>query len=444
MANGIKKINENVLKPQRTLVVTDQKALPGNFEVGTIFIDTVNRNLKLKWATTWESLVPTNIFQNGSMTTSLFADRSVTYPKLALNCVKEDILGDRCISSRTVIDNAIIERHLGAGIVSTTKYADNSISTVKYMDKSITKEKLANASVGTTILEDKAVNSSKLADSVVLEKHLAGLSVNDTHIKDAVIKRRHLSDGCIGGLALEDFSITESKYASSSIPERAYKNESIESRTLGNSSVITSKIADKNVTDIKLSDSLLNKIDSALRPIDGKIQANVPFEARMRASVYESLDVFGSATVSGNITAQGTITANKVYNAYYNDYAEGFIPAEKGLEPGDVVAFDENGHVKKAEYLDPCTIGVVSDQFGILLGATEKEIINNFKIAVGFLGRLKVKVKGFGKRGDYIVAAGNGYATIKNKSGNTPIIGRLMEDKTDYDVKEVMCYININ
>ena len=144
-------------------------------------------------------------------------------------------------------------------------------------------------------------------------------------------------------------------------------------------------------------------------------------------------------TANGNISCNGVITASKVYNAVYNDLAEGYIPGEK-LEPGDIVEIREDGKVYKAEYNSNKIVGVVSDEFADCYGASVKEIKSGEKIAVGLIGKVHVKVKGAVKIGDTICCLEQGIGA----SFNGRKIGKALETKHENGIYKVLCLIYPN
>ncbi len=105
------------------------------------------------------------------------------------------------------------------------------------------------------------------------------------------------------------------------------------------------------------------------------------------------------------------LKASKVYNAVWNDYAEFFERGEE-TEPGDIISLDYSSNEEKyikASKENNCVVGVHSDSFAHLIGgenppANEDYFEYNIKkfIPVGLAGRVKCKVVGPVKKGDYI------------------------------------------
>ena len=88
----------------------------------------------------------------------------------------------------------------------------------------------------------------------------------------------------------------------------------------------------------------------------------------------------------------GNLTASRVYNAVYNDYAECFNNTNLIYKEvlHRIVEIDDNECVRLASKNSYRVIGVVSDNYGHLLGGTEEEVQNSNKIPVGLAGTLYV------------------------------------------------------
>ena len=156
-------------------------------------------------------------------------------------------------------------------------------------------------------------------------------------------------------------------------------------------------------------------------------------DASGNLSLVAGLTVAGAITGNGSITASGNITGAKVYNAVFNDYAEFFEKGEE-TEVGDIVALDlssdEEKYVKATS--SSHVVGVHSDTYGHILGG-EVSIEESEKthIPVGLVGRVKTKVLGSVKKGDYIVVSdvpGVGRVYDKNTDDKFDIIGFAIEE----------------
>lgn len=157
---------------------------------------------------------------------------------------------------------------------------------------------------------------------------------------------------------------------------------------------------------------------------------------------------------SGNSTFPGSLTAAKVYNAIFNDYAEFFERGDENVEPGDIVALEEeDGETERyvrAKKDSKVIVGVCTDEFAHIIGGEEIEgedpIEGNMKkfIPVSLMGRVHVKVTGPVEPGDNIVISDTepgvgmaapqntskmivGTALTKNKNGKVRIMVSRMQ-----------------
>lgn len=155
----------------------------------------------------------------------------------------------------------------------------------------------------------------------------------------------------------------------------------------------------------------------------------------------------GSTAPSGTIRLNygGYLYATRVYNAYYNDYAEFFEKGEE-LEPGDVISKKkgETKYIKSTHSYDNMVVGVYSDSYGHCLGGTGADSEENF-IPVGLAGRVDVKVCGKIEEGDLLVASFyQGVAMKADKYIPGTVIGKALENHNSTDFGKIkMLIMNI-
>lgn len=146
---------------------------------------------------------------------------------------------------------------------------------------------------------------------------------------------------------------------------------------------------------------------------------------------------------SGNIIASGTLTASRVYNAVYNDYAECFNNTNLIYNEvlHRIVEIDDNECVRLASKNSYRVIGVVSDNYGHLLGGLEEDIESGKKIPVGLAGTLyvytldEINTKNIGK---LVCADNNGYATLADKDSEGTIVGKIIGFNKEYHQYKVL------
>ena len=143
----------------------------------------------------------------------------------------------------------------------------------------------------------------------------------------------------------------------------------------------------------------------------------------------------GSAAPTGTtrMNYDGYLYATRVYNAVYNDYAELFEKEDPNEEilPGDVVVKvpGKNSYTKSYKDFDTLVVGVVSDQYGHLIGGTgDEEYDKKHFVPIGLTGRNIVKVIGPVQEGELLVSATNGLAMSSYGFDNTTgcVFGKVL------------------
>lgn len=141
------------------------------------------------------------------------------------------------------------------------------------------------------------------------------------------------------------------------------------------------------------------------------------------------------------INFNGHFYATRIGNAQYNDLAECFCPVA-GITYKDavnrIVEICDDEKIRYASKNSYTAIGIVSDNYGYLLGGSDDEVKTSTKIPVGIAGTLWVKLDPSVdidnvSLGDYIYPGDNGYALV--------VAGRF---DTDIDVVIIGKIININ
>jgi len=124
--------------------------------------------------------------------------------------------------------------------------------------------------------------------------------------------------------------------------------------------------------------------------------------------------------------------ATRVYNAYYNDYAEGFIPIESLTYDkckNRIVEINSDGKIQITSPLSKRCIGIVSDSYGHLIGASEEEVLSNNKIPIGIAGTLYVDsedVVSIDNIGKFICSGKEGKARVLEESIDGIIVGKII------------------
>lgn len=457
MPEGIRKINEHVVQLGRTLVVNDSKLDFSNFFSGTPYIDSTG-NLKVKkdGQTDWVNFTPANIFVNKAITYNFIADKTLTNQQIA--------------------DGTILNKNIKDLEINTNKIANNAITTDKILNLNVTNDKIANNAIKNEKLFDKTIQGNKIADDVIDYTHLKADSVRNVHIQNNAVttskildrnitsnkiallnvKTEHYADASITTPKIADLQITTAKIGNLQVTTGKIGNSQVTSEKIANNAITTAKIDSLQVTGAKIANLTIGTDKLADNVIaTKKIQNNAVTAEKLARTVNDAINsaikldstgvanVNGSLYVKNNITASGTITANKIYNAVYNDLAEGYVPGEK-LVPGTVVEVRDDGKVYKAHVFSDAIVGVISDEYAECYGASEQEIESGEKVAVGLIGKVHVLVNGPVNAGQRIVSIGDGIAGATVGTNCFGIVGKALETVKDCGLNKVLCLIYPN
>lgn len=477
MADGVKKINEWIMKDGRTINVTrtiDAAKLEGgtqyiNAQSGLLqYVNITNTGSKV-----WKNYDPMVIFLPQSIKTNLIADLNITTAKLA----------DSSVVTSKINNLAIVESKIAVNAVTETKILESSVTTGKINNFAVISDKLASNSVLTTKIKDGAVTSDKIATNTILNGNIAdgtiknekffNKTITNAKIADKTIIESLFEKGCVSTRALADKSVTTSKIELRNItrPLIAVKavsgveidDESIETNhvlslnasKLIDKSIIESKHADQSVSNrviankavsmTKLDENVQDLINRSIRvevsqTVAGSVVANTAWCKGSLLIQSPSSGTKANLTVKGDITSTGTVTATKCYNPVFADLAEAYVPTEK-VESGDPVCLSLEGGLKIEKLTannQDRFIGFVSDEYATVFGATAEELRFGKKVAVTLVGRIKIKASEEAKIGNYVYIV-NGKVKFYPGRG-VSAVGRVLENKCETD-SFVLCQL---
>ena len=408
MALGIKKITESVVEDERALIML------GSYTADTDMIEFDDNNA-----------VP-----DGALIASV--DGTV-HMKVSLDKQKR-------INADTTLEKESVTTQLLANLcVTTPKINDKAVTTAKINDKAVTTAKINDAAVTTVKINDLAVTEAKLAkDSVTTDK-----------IKDLAVTKSKIADGAVTTIKIYTGAVTEVKIANNAVTWNKLGTDvqgriiEIENDILKLDQKIKElqTYVDNRFTKLETEmNSMKTEIINRIVKIENKFEQYKLKNAVVHNGSKSVGSKYSDSTALVNLQCTGDIEGKRVYFMTYQDLAEAYIPGEP-LDAGEIVAMHEDGKVYRAESMNDCIVGVISDQFANCFGATKEELFNGSKVAVGMIGKVCVKVKGPIKIGQQVVVSlsdlGVGYAS------NSRGIGQALHSvDCDFDdINEVLVQI---
>ena len=451
MGKGIKKISENVIANDRSLLLTysvknDKPDVNKNGEkftnteampLGMMNVDYQNQGLLIKTkqgpgvtASEWKKLNAANTLQDKSITTNILGNGIVTGDKIIKdnkNGIVTANINDLQITTAKIADVSVTTDKIAHGAITTLRIRNNAVTAEKIQANSIYGYHIKEGVIETRHIENYAITSSKIATSAVTDVELAANAVATSKIKNDAVTTEKIAAGAITTLRIRDRAVTSEKIALGAITTAHLQNGAVTTDKIANGAVTTDKIANGAITKDKLAPGAVD-LDCLGPGIADIVRRAVVHDGK------GNVTGANNSTTLNNITATGDIYARRVYNVIYMDIAEGYIPGEY-LEPGDIVAMHEDGKVYKATSIHECIVGVVSNEYAHCLGASKEELFNGSKVAVGMIGKVHVKVKGPVRLGQRISVslsdAGVGMANWMNGGYN---LGQILETvECDFD-----------
>lgn len=472
MADGVKKINEWIMKDGRTINIT--KSIDATkLEGGTQFINPITGllqyvNISNIGAKAWKHYDPMVIFQSQTIKTSLIADLNITTEKI----------NNLAVTTEKINNMAVVEGKIGTAAVTETKIKDDSVTTGKILNSAVITSKINNEAVTNSKLGSQSVTNDKIFNETIINTNIANGTIQNakmfnktlenTKIKDKTIIESLFGDESVSTRALETDSVTTEKIAlrnviRSKIALKAIGSDEVDEEVIDTyhvSSLNASKLINNSILEPKYGDlSVSNRVLAEKSVSIEKLDENVDDLIMRSIRVETSQTVFGSVykdtawckgsmliqsplsngivtlNVKGNIISTGTVTATKCFNPVFADLAEAYVPTEK-MESGDPVCLSLDGNLKVEKLNKENTsrfIGFVSDEYATVFGATPEELKSGKKVAITLVGRIKIKMpKEDGKIGDYIAIV-DGHVCNTGIARKAMNIGRLLENvsKTD-------------
>lgn len=450
MADGVKKINEWILKDGRVIGITKDISA-SKFEPGTFFINPSTGLLKYDSVDSvgnksWKKFLPTVMFDEKTIERGLLADLIINESKLDNNSVVRNKikdgevvnskLGIKSVTTEKIEDLHVTTEKLDNYAVTTSKirdyqiteskYADESISTRTIRPLSIINTHIANKTIKGDKLFSKTVTNAEIKDLTVIESLLAPNAVTESKIKESAVKGKHVAVNSLETLHYIDRSVTGNKVAKNTLKDEHMMLNSINGDKLQDGSLGSSKMSDGAVINSKIQNKAvdMDKLDDITQTL---IRESIRVDGTTNTAT-----VGGNLKVNGNITATGNITGAKVFNPVFADIAEAYIPTME-VEVGDAVCLTPCGKLlveplRKGN--EKMFIGFISDQYAACYGATPEELAEGEKVAVALTGRIPVKMntKEF-RVGDWIAIIDGEFIPVRYMGYSKPnqSVGRVLD-----------------
>lgn len=412
MADGVKKINEWIMKDGRVIGIT-KDIVATKFEPGTFFVNPQEgilkyNNIDAAGTKSWRKFLPNKIFDDGTITRPLLVDNiinsaklennavtsskiangAVTNSKLGQAAVTTDKITDLHVTTEKIADFAVNEHKLRTDAVTEPKIKDLAVTASKIKPLNVLNTHIANETIKEEKLFNKTITNAKIANGTIIESLLAKDSVTESKIKSLSIKSKHIDYNQVQTIHVADRNITGPKVATNSLKDEHMIANSINGNKLINTSIVTNKLSDRCVTNAKIADGSVDR-----DKLEGTLKSLIDESIRVEG-VNQVATVKGNLKVNGNIDASGNITGAKVFNPVFADIAEAYIPT-MNIEVGEAVCLVPCGELL-VEPLNNSNahlfLGFVSDQYASCYGATPEEIESGKKVAVALTGRIPVKM----------------------------------------------------
>jgi len=183
--------------------------------------------------------------------------------------------------------------------------------------------------------------------------------------------------------------------------------------------------------------------DLKLSVVTGNAEVQIANQTS-NANIAFRVNIAGTATTVMTINGStGAISGNQI-NANYADVAERFA-ADYEYSPGTVVELGGTAEITQSvEELSENVFGVISTRAAYLMYSNAGTDLTHPPIAM--TGRVPVQVTGSIRKGDRLVAAGNGMARAARPGEATAfnVIGRALHSKDDEATGTIEAIVNIN
>lgn len=492
MTKGIKKLDENVISPFRSLTITNP-SLPDNtnWQIGTLKCDPANSGLTYKIDnngnfskfdarfTLLDETITSELIKNGTIRTEDLADscvtndkiqdRTINHIKLQQHTLTDDEMGAESVSTRalkrqcivdsndetiskiasktilnrSLSDSCIEYRNMSSDSVGTLQLINGAVTTNKYGFESLSNEKIIkdtiqwNKIAPHTIIGGENTEAFVNGEKVVVKGRIAQKTITNWNIADNTINSLNIMTGAITNEKIGDLEVYGNKIAPLAIQNSHIGNKAIDYTKISDNGIKTINYDNGSVTKEKLANDVLYAVNNAVvYDNDGNVKMIQDNKTKCDVVIGSGSIEGGSrrSDANGSLNVYGSIQADRVYNMAYADLAEAYIPGEK-FEAGEAAFIREDGKVYRTGLY---CVGVVSDEYAMCFGASEKELKEGSKVPVALIGKVHVKT-------DRDCSIGcNLYSSLDNGCSR---IGIAIENKTlnkNEKYHKVLCLVRPN
>jgi hypothetical protein len=323
---------------------------------------------------------------------------------------KFDSLYANSVNSDSVLALAVTASTVGVGTLTATVINTPSITVSTASVETAVINNLTNTNLNSLNLVATTATVSNLTATAITTPLLVATEVSATSISVNTVSAVTVTANTFNGIEFNGGIVRASEIYDSG-------NRVLTSATVGNFELNAIRLKGEGATGY-IQASISNVGNTVVqRDSSNKIFSSVMEVGSLRAQG-------GLNSSIGLITGQWNLTSGSTMQASYADLAEKYL-ADADYEPGTVLEFGGKYEVTVAEDSTRRVAGIVSTNPAHVLNA---DLTGDNVIMLALQGRVPCKVRGTVRKGDMMVAAGNGYARAEFSPIMGSVIGKALED----------------
>ena len=357
---GIKKIDENLIAPNRSLLLIDYNSDPNkinrsvfdnsNWISGALKCNPSCNGLtfkKINDQNDYQFFDAVNTLMRGSINETLIAKHSIK------NNEEYDHLDNACVTANKIRKDAVIEE----------KIKDNAVTTSKIKNGAVEENKLSDNSVSTNKIQEGAITCYKITTNGVPMRYDDGdLRIATENLQDQLITSYKIRDGAVTEYKIAMYNVTNSRlstidgYDFSAIPEistsAAVRWFNIEPGTIfgkpteffvdGQTRVFNGQIMDRSIVNQNIDDNTINERCMMNGAVTNRvIGEHEVYGKAIAPQAIQSGHIENETITSAQIAEKGITTEN------YADYSITKIKLDNEIinVVDNAVIYDEEGNV---------------------------------------------------------------------------------------------------